>query len=173
MGHAARGHDLERIVAVDLGTETPDFVDGLARRLHGRVVPAEDGEILVEWRAALDAASRQIGEFFAGKRQSFSVPIDLRVSDWDRLVLTGAARVHFGETASYGELARRVGRPGAAQAVGSAMGRNPVPILIPCHRIIGAHGTLGGYGGATYADRQAALAMKRRLLAIEGTTPGD
>jgi methylated-DNA-[protein]-cysteine S-methyltransferase len=161
------------IVAVDLGPETPDFVDGLARRLHGRVVPAEDGEIPVEWRAALDAATRQIGEFFAGKRQSFSVPIDLRVSDWDRLVLTGAARVHFGETASYGELAQRVGRPGAAQAVGGAMSRNPVPILIPCHRIIGAHGTLGGYGGATYADSQAALAMKRRLLAIEGTTLGD
>jgi len=161
------------IVAVDLGAETPDFVDGLARRLHGRVLPAEDGAVPAEWRATLDAAVRQIGEFLAGKRQSFDVPIDLRVSDWDRLVLTGAAGLHYGETASYGELARRIGRPGAAQAVGGAMGRNPIALLIPCHRIIGAGGALGGYGGSSYADRRAALAIKRHLLAIEGTTTSD
>jgi methylated-DNA-[protein]-cysteine S-methyltransferase len=109
------------IVAVDLGAETPFFVDDLARRLHGTVLPAEDGDVPAEWRAALDEATRQIGEFLSGARQAMTVPIDLRVSDWDRLVLTGAARLQFGETASYGELARRVGRPGAAQAVGGAM----------------------------------------------------
>jgi methylated-DNA-[protein]-cysteine S-methyltransferase len=161
------------VVAVDLGTETPDFVDGLARRLHGRVVPAEDGEVPAAWRATLGEATGQIAEFFAGRRQAFDVPIDLRVSDWDRLVLTGAARLQFGETASYGELAGRIGRPGAAQAVGGAMGRNPVPILIPCHRVIGANRTLGGYGGASYGGRQAGLAMKRRLLALEGTVTRD
>ena len=163
----------EGIVATDLGAETPDFVDGLARRLHGLVVPVEDGQVPFEWRAALTEASRQIREFFAGKRRSFSVPIDLRVCDWDRLVLTGAARLQFGETASYGELAGRIGRPGAAQAVGGAMSRNPLPILIPCHRIVGAHGRLGGYGGASHADRQAALAVKRRLLALEGPSLAD
>ena len=157
------------IVAVGLDAETPDFVDGLARRLHGLVLPAEDGDVPAEWRATLEDATRQIGEWFAGERQSFAVPVDLRVSGWDRLVLTAAARLQFGETASYGELARRIGRPGAAQAVGGAMGRNPVPLLIPCHRIVGANGTLGGYGGSTYAGRQAALAMKRHLLALEGT----
>jgi methylated-DNA-[protein]-cysteine S-methyltransferase len=161
------------IVAVDLGSETPDFVDGLARRLHGRVLPAEDGEVPAEWRSTMDAAARQIGEWFAGRRTRFEMPIDLRVSDWDRLVLTGAARLHFGETVGYGELARRIGRPGAAQAVGGAMSRNPVPILIPCHRVIAGDGTLGGYGGSTYADRQAALAIKRRLLALEGVRPGS
>jgi methylated-DNA-[protein]-cysteine S-methyltransferase len=161
------------IVAVDLGAETPDFVDGLARRLYGLVLPAEDAAIPAAWRATLDEATRQIGEWFDGTRHAFEVPIDLRVSDWDRLVLTGAARLQFGETASYGELAGRIGRPGAAQAVGGAMGRNPVPILIPCHRIIAANGRLGGYGGSTYADRQAALAMKRHLLALEGTTVRD
>jgi methylated-DNA-[protein]-cysteine S-methyltransferase len=161
------------IVAVDLDTETPDFVDGLARRIHGPVLPAEDGGVPAEWRGTLDEATRQTGEYFAGKRQSFELPIDLRVSDWDRLVLTGAARLQFGETASYGELAGRIGRPGAAQAVGGAMGRNPVPILIPCHRVIGANRTLGGYGGSTYADRQSALAIKRRLLALEGTATSD
>ena len=161
------------IFAVDLGTETPHFVDDLARRLHGTVLPAEDGDVPANWRAMLDEAARQIGEFLNGRHQILEVPIDLRVSDWDRLVLIGAARLHFGETVSYGELARRIGKPGAAQAVGGAMGRNPVPILIPCHRIIGANRTLGGYGGSTYADRHAALAIKRHLLAIEGTTLRD
>jgi len=158
------------VVAVDMGSETADFVDGLARRIRGTVLPAEDGEVPAEWRAILDAATRQIGEWFAGERRSFQLPIDLRVSDWDRLVLTGAARLQYGETASYGELARHIGKPGAARAVGGAMGRNPVPILIPCHRVIASDGTLGGYGGSTYADRRASLAIKRRLLAIEGTT---
>lgn len=161
------------IVAVDLAAETPRFVDDLARRLHGRVVPAEDGDVPAEWRATLVAATAQIGEYFARSRQRFELPIDLRVSDWDRLVLTGAARLQYGETAAYGELAGRIGRPGAAQAVGGAMGRNPVPILIPCHRVIGANRTLGGYGGSTYADRQAALSIKRTLLAIEGSTTRD
>lgn len=119
------------IVAVDLGAETPDFVDGLARRLHGPVLPAEDAAVPADWRPMLGEATRQIGEWFAGLRRSFDLPIDLRVSDWDRTVLAGAARLHFGETASYGELAGRIGRPGAAQAVGGAMSRNPVPILIP------------------------------------------
>ena len=158
------------IVAVELSSETPRFVDGLTRRLRGSVLPAEDGAVPAEWRVTLERATRQIGEFLAGERQIFDVPVDLRVSDWDRLVLTGAARLHYGETASYGELARRVGKPGAAQAVGGAMGRNPLPILIPCHRIVGANRTLGGYGGASYSDRLAALEIKRRLLAIEGTT---
>ena len=158
------------IVAVGLDGETPGFVDGLSRRLHGSVLPMEDGDVPAEWRAALDEATRQIGEYLAGERQGFDVPIDLRVSDWDRLVLSGAARLQFGETASYGELAVHVGRPGAAQAVGGAMGRNPVPILIPCHRVIGAGRTIGGYGGSTFADRQTSLAIKRCLLAIEGTT---
>jgi methylated-DNA-[protein]-cysteine S-methyltransferase len=158
------------IVAVGLDDETAGFVDGLARRIHGTVLPVEAGEVPAELRAALAAAGREISEFFAGQRRSFDLPIDLRVSDWDRLVLMGAARLQFGETASYGELARRIGRPGAAQAVGGAMGRNPIPILIPCHRIVAAGGAIGGYGGSNFEDRRAALAIKRRLLAIEGVT---
>jgi methylated-DNA-[protein]-cysteine S-methyltransferase len=159
------------IVAVDMSSETADFVDGLAMRLRGPVLPAQDGAVPPEWRPILDAGTRQIGQFLAGRRTAFNVPIDLRVSVWDRLVLMEAARIPFGETASYGELARRIGRFGAARAVGGAMGRNPVSILIPCHRVIGANGALGGYGGSTYADREAGLAIKRRLLAIEGSWP--
>ena len=137
------------------------------------MLPAEDGGVPAEWRTVLCEATRQIGEFLAGTRRVMTVPIDLRVSEWDRLVLTGAARLQFGETASYGELARRVGWPGAAQAVGGAMSRNPVPILIPCHRVIAAGRRIGGYGGSNYADRLAALDIKRRLLALEGSTTID
>ncbi len=155
------------VVAVGLHSETPAFVDELSRRLHGTVVPAEDGEVPAEWRRTLALAAGQIREYLAGERRAFDVPIDLRASDWDRLVLTGAARLGYGETASYGELATRIGRHGAARAVGGAMGRNPVPLLIPCHRVVGANGALGGYGGDTYADRQAALDIKRTLLDLE------
>lgn len=157
------------IVAVGLDDETPAFADGLARRLHGTVLPAEDGHVPAEWRETLSEAARQIGEYFGGTRRRFDLPLDLRVSEWDRLVLTGAARLQYGETAAYGQLAVRIGRPGAARAVGGAMGRNPLPILIPCHRVIGADSALGGYGGSTYADRRTAHSIKRRLLAIEGT----
>lgn len=155
------------VVAVGLDSETPAFVDDLSRRLHGTVVPAEDAEVPAAWRRTLKAAAEQIREYLAGERRAFDLPIDLRVSDWDRLVLAGAARLGYGETASYGELATRIGRHGAARAVGSAMGRNPVPLLIPCHRVVGANGSLGGYGGDTYADRQAGLEIKRTLLDLE------
>jgi methylated-DNA-[protein]-cysteine S-methyltransferase len=157
------------IVAIRLDAETPAFADDLARRLRGRVVPMEDGAVPAAWRARLAAATAQVGEYLAGRRTRFDLAVDWTgVSDWDRRVLAGAARIGFGETASYAELARRIGKPGAARAVGSAMSRNPVPLIVPCHRVIAADGSLGGYGGATYADRQAALAVKRRLLNLEG-----
>jgi methylated-DNA-[protein]-cysteine S-methyltransferase len=160
------------IVAVSLETETPAFVDHLARRVHGSVVPAEDPAVPAGWRELLDRAAAEIGEYLAGKRRSFDLPLDLSpLSEWDRRVLGGAAQLGYGEAVGYGELARRIGKPGAAQAVGGAMGRNPVMILIPCHRVIASHGRLGGYGGNTYADRQAGLSIKRRLLAIEGVRP--
>ena len=159
----------EGIVGVTLETETPAFVDHLARRLRGPVVPAEDPAVPAAWRELLERAAGQIGEYAAGKRRKFELPLDLRaLSDWDRRVLGGAAQIAYGEAVAYGELARRVGKPGAARAVGSSMSRNPVMIVIPCHRVIAADGGLGGYGGSNYTDRQAALALKRRLLALEG-----
>ena len=162
------------IVAVDLGDETAGFADGLARRLHGSVVPAEDGAVPQEWRDLLAEATKQIGEYLAGVRTAFELPVDLRrLSDWDRLVLAGTTRLDYGETVGYGELATRIGRHGAARAVGSAVGRNPVPLLIPCHRVIAGDGSIGGYGGLGYDDRMAALAIKRRLLAIEGAWPTE
>ena len=87
---------------------------------------------------------------------------------WDRAVLGAARTIPRGETRSYGEIARQVGRPGAARAVGGAIGRNPVALAIPCHRVIAGDGTLGGYGGGWWGDRDALLDLKARLLAGEG-----
>ena len=96
-------------------------------------------------------------------------PLDLSDRpDWDRAVLDAVRAIPWGTTASYGEIARRVGAAGAARAVGGAVGRNPVSLLVPCHRVIAADGTLGGYGGDGWGGRTAALDRKRALLAREG-----
>ena len=76
-----------------------------------------------------------------------------------------------GATASYGEIARRIGRPGAARAVGGAVGRNPIGLLIPCHRVIAGDGTLGGYGGSWFGSHEELLGLKERLLELEGVEP--
>lgn len=107
-------------------------------------------------------ARRQLAEWFAGQRTSFDLPLAPKGTPFQRQVWDELARIPYGTTLSYGELARRIGKPGAARAVGLANGRNPLPILVPCHRVIGADGTLTGFGGG--------LACKRALLEVE--TPG-
>jgi methylated-DNA-[protein]-cysteine S-methyltransferase len=104
-------------------------------------------------------AARQILEYLTGKRRSFELPLDVRGTPFQRRVYREIARIPYGETRSYGELARAIGRPAAARAVGAANGANPVALVVPCHRVIAAGGHLGGYGGG--------LALKRRLLAME------
>ncbi|MBA3235270.1 MAG: methylated-DNA--[protein]-cysteine S-methyltransferase [Chloroflexi bacterium] len=89
---------------------------------------------------------------------------------WDRRVLHAVAAIPWGTTVSYGEIARRVGSAGAARAVGGAVGRNPISLLVPCHRVIAADGTLGGYGGGAWGDHSANLEIKRDLLQREGVT---
>ena len=89
---------------------------------------------------------------------------------WDRRVLDAVAGIGWGRTASYGEIARLVGAPRAARAVGGAVGRNPISLLIPCHRVIAADGTIGGYGGNAWGGREDRLEMKRELLLREGVT---
>ncbi len=102
----------------------------------------------------------QLREYFEGRRQVFDLPLDLRGSDFQKAVWAQVARIPFGQTATYGEVAHLVGRPRASRAVGAANGANPVPIIVPCHRVIGANGSLTGYGGG--------IENKRRLLAHEG-----
>jgi methylated-DNA-[protein]-cysteine S-methyltransferase len=106
-------------------------------------------------------AHRELDEYFAGRRRSFDLPIDLRgAAPFTAQVLEQLARVPYGRTATYGELAALVGHPRAARAVGTVMNRNPVPIVLPCHRVVGASGSLVGYGGG--------LPRKEQLLRLEG-----
>ena len=113
-----------------------------------------------------DAACRQLDEYFAGLRREFEVQVDLRATPaFHRVVLAELARVPFGATTTYGSLAQKVGRPRAARAVGGAMHSNPIPIVLPCHRVVGSTGSLTGYAGG--------LHVKRRLLELEGALPRE
>jgi methylated-DNA-[protein]-cysteine S-methyltransferase len=108
-----------------------------------------------------DDVRRQLDEYFAGTRREFELPVDLRLArEFGRTVLEQLAHVPYGELTTYGALAARAGRPRAARAVGTVMNRNPVPIVLPCHRVVGASGSLVGYGGG--------LERKRALLELEG-----
>ena len=111
-----------------------------------------------------DEVAIEIDEYFRGRRRRFTMPVDLSMVDapFPRAVYETLHRdVRFGETVSYGELAEMAGRPGAARAVGNAMSRNPLPILVPCHRVVAAGGRIGGYG-------TSGVSTKRFLLGIEG-----
>ncbi len=156
------------IVAVELMTPTDAFVAGLARRLGGPVLPFTEADAAA--RDLLEAARSELGEYLAGARRAFDLPLELAgLGEWDRAVLAGVATIPFGRVSSYGRVARMIGRPGAARAVGGAVGRNPIGILIPCHRVVAGDGSLGGYGGDWYGTREELLAIKRELLEREGT----
>ena len=143
----------------------------------GRLVLEADGEILIgiwlpsegrttthsagELPTVLKDTASQLDEYFAGERTEFDVPMELDGTDFQKDVWTELSRIPYGTTISYGELARRVGRPKGPRAVGQANGRNPIPIIVPCHRVLASNG-IGGYGGG--------LPMKRALLAVEGVT---
>ena len=113
-------------------------------------------------RSPLDEVRRELDEYFDGRRRDFDLPLDLRVAPFHEAVLRELARVPYGRVDTYGSLAAKVGRPRAARAVGTVMNRNPIPIVLPCHRIIGANGSLTGYAGG--------LDVKRALLELEGAT---
>ena len=108
----------------------------------------------------LVAAARQIEEYFAGKRTAFDVPLDFRGTDFQKSVWAALLTIPFGETRTYAQIARQVGRPTAFRAVGAANGKNPISIVAPCHRVVGSDGTLTGFAGG--------LEAKALLLGIEG-----
>ncbi|WP_406144539.1 methylated-DNA--[protein]-cysteine S-methyltransferase [Streptomyces sp. NBC_01012] len=112
-----------------------------------------------------DEVIRQLDAYFAGELREFGLPLELAGTPFQRSVWAELVRIPYGETRSYGELADRLGKPGASRAVGLANGRNPVGIIVPCHRVIGASGSLTGYGGG--------LDRKQRLLAFERGTEGE
>jgi methylated-DNA-[protein]-cysteine S-methyltransferase len=118
-----------------------------------------------EWREEPDAAplaecARQVREYFEGRRKAFDIPLAPMGTDFQRRVWSEIARIAFGATITYAELAARAGAPGSARAAGAATGRNPISIVVPCHRVLGADGALTGYAGG--------LARKQRLLELEG-----
>jgi methylated-DNA-[protein]-cysteine S-methyltransferase len=128
-------------------------LERLARDLSPRILTSS---------AATDEARRELDEYFAGERRRFELRLDRRLMyPFAREVLAATARVGYGRLATYGEIAARIGRPKAARAVGAALGSNPIPIVVPCHRVVGAGGRLTGYAGG--------LHRKERLLALEGT----
>jgi methylated-DNA-[protein]-cysteine S-methyltransferase len=127
-------------------------LDDLARRFGPRVLRSP---------SAIDRAKRELDEYFSGQRHAFDLELDLRgTPDFYRQVLDELARVEYGTTTTYGALAAKVGAPKAARAVGTVMNRNPIPIVLPCHRVVGASGSLTGYGGG--------LDRKEWLLRLEG-----
>lgn len=112
----------------------------------------------------LAQATRELAEYFAGARQRFDVPVQLRGTAFQQSAWNALCTIPFGETISYGEQARRVGNPRAVRAVGGANGRNPVGIVVPCHRVIGANGSLTGFGGGIEAKAWL-LEHERRVIA--------
>lgn len=124
---------------------------------------ARGGDWVEGDNAVLARTRRQLGEYFAGKRTTFDLPLGPRGTEFQRGVWRTLASIPYGETVSYAQLASRIGKPSAMRAVGAANGRNPLPIVLPCHRVIGADGSLTGFGGG--------LPTKQFLLELEGALP--
>ena len=151
-------------ISTPLGALFATAVGGALTGLYfegGRHAP----EISREWRedpgcAPLNECARQVAEYLAGRRQCFELPLAPEGTDFQRRVWIEIARIPYGETLTYAQLAARAGAPGSARAAGAATGRNPLAILVPCHRVVGSDGSLTGYAGG--------LERKSRLLEIEG-----
>jgi methylated-DNA-[protein]-cysteine S-methyltransferase len=141
------------VVTVGLPSQDQDaLLEGLATRISPRVLEAP---------ATLDPARRELDLYFEGRLREFDLPLDWQLSRaFRRRALRAVARVPYGETRSYSEIARSAGSPRAVRAAGTACGANPMPIVVPCHRVLRSGGALGGYGGG--------LPMKEALLRLEG-----
>ena len=147
---AATPRGLVRVGLPNQGAD--ELLVELAERVSPRVLEAP---------AELDAVRRELDLYFEGKLDRFEAPLDWRLSGgFRRRVLRAIARIPYGQTRSYTEMARRAGNERAVRAAGSACGSNPIPLVVPCHRVLRSGGALGGYGGG--------LPMKRALLELEG-----
>lgn len=137
------------------GEDRDAVLSELATRLSPRILTAA---------AMTDEVRRELDEYFDGRRARFDLRVDWRLMPgFAGKTLHAVRRVPFGSVTTYSQLAERIGNPGAARAVGNALGSNPIPIVIPCHRVLRADGSLGGYSGG--------LDRKRTLLGLEGVTP--
>lgn len=145
------------LVRLSFPEESEDSVlEGLARRVSPRIVREP---------ASLDGLRRELEEYFAGRRRAFDSPLDWAlIGPFARRVLRATAQIPYGGWLSYGEVAAEAGSPRGSRAAGNALGSNPIPIVIPCHRVLRSGGAIGGYGGG--------VERKRWLLELEGTLEG-
>jgi methylated-DNA-[protein]-cysteine S-methyltransferase len=142
----------------EIGFATSETEAAFRHRLEGRGFAPEPDQ------AAVDRVAAQLHEYFGGRRNDFDLPLDFAgITPFTRAVLAATSEVPFGHLSTYREIARRVGSPKATRAVGNALGRNPIPVIVPCHRIVRSDSTLGGYTGG--------LSIKQQLLALEGVIP--
>lgn len=141
------------VCKIALGQETAqDFLGWLERHVgHASSKPGRSGLVAL----VID----QIAEYLNGQRREFDLPLDLRGTEFQRRVWSAVAAIPYGQTRTYAEIAQAIGRPSAVRAVGAANGANPLPLVVPCHRVVGSDGSLTGYGGG--------LDVKRRLLEME------
>ena len=156
---AAAGH---AVVGIAVLTPREPFMSDVARRTGRTPISGTN--------TMLDRAVAAVEAFVAGDQSALAdLPLDRADRGaWDQAVLGGVRGLGWGEVTSYGRLARAIGRPGAARAVGGAVGRNPIGLAIPCHRVIAGDGTIGGYGGDWFGSRDQLLEIKRELLDREG-----
>lgn len=132
----------------------------MAGQRHRPAESAFGARVECSEQAPFAAAARQLGEYFAGRRRTFDLPLRLDGTPFQQRVWAALREIPYGQTRTYGDLARHIGRPAASRAVGLANGRNPIGIIVPCHRVVGSGGSLTGYGGG--------LARKQALLEHEG-----
>jgi methylated-DNA-[protein]-cysteine S-methyltransferase len=162
---------LHTVIDSPIGPLTLIAQEGRLAGVHMEITRYEPDATTLGARVAADAdpvlaeAASQLGSYFRGELTDFHLPLALEGTRFQRSVWTGLLAIPYGETIAYGELARRIGQPSASRAVGLANGRNPVAIIVPCHRVIGADGSLTGYGGGM--DR------KRYLLVLEQRVSGQ
>ena len=141
-----------------------EFRGGLDEILGG--LAAKVSPRILERRDVVEPVRRELDEYFARRRTRFDVPLDWTLTTpFQRDVLRATAAIPFGETRSYGQIAAQIGRPGASRATGTALGRNPIPVIVPCHRILRGGGVLGSYTGG--------VERKRLLLDLEGVTTAN
>ncbi len=154
-----------RLYGDDTGLRAIALPGDIQQATEARMNSLYPGYALTEEIRPLQAADAQLQEYFAGKRQKFTLPLAQAGTEFQQRVWRALLDVPYGKTCSYGEIARAIGSPSAARAVGLANGINQLPIIVPCHRIIGAHGDLTGYGGG--------LELKQWLLNFEASNAGE
>jgi methylated-DNA-[protein]-cysteine S-methyltransferase len=162
------------VAAVSWVGPVEEVREWLSRRRGLTVVTPPELEPNDARRRLLERAVAALERWLRGEPEPFDLPLDLTgLSEWDRLVLGGVRRIPWGRTESYGGVARMIGRRGAARAVGGAVARNPIGVIVPCHRVIAGDGTLGGYGGDAWGSHGERQELKRALLRVEGLTAAD